>query len=65
MSVRSWNLDAQGNGEIVLWLTATDSIATRIIVRILGNLQQETIYSIIHLCSSNNNGDVGYGWIRE
>ena len=64
VSVRSWNLDANGNGEIVLWLTATDSIATELASQ-FGEDPTGPYLQHYPLVLTNNNGDVGYGWIQN
>ena len=62
ISVRSWNLDAQGNGEIVLWLSATDSIATELASQ-FGEDPTGKYLQHYPLVLINDNQDVGYGWI--
>ena len=64
ISVRSWNLDTQGNGEIVLWLTATDSIATELASQ-FGEDPTGKYLQHYPLVLINDNQDVGYGWIEN
>lgn len=62
ISVRSWNLDANGNGEIVLWLSATDSIATEL----AGQFGEDPTGDYLQhypLVLTNDQADVGYAWI--
>ena len=62
IDVRSWNLDAHGNGEIVLWVTATDSIATELAGQ-FGEDPTGEYLQYYPLVLINDNQDVGYGWI--
>ena len=62
--VREWNLDASGFGEVVLWLTATDSIATELASQ-FGEDPTGEYLQHYPLVLTNNNGNVGYGWIEN